>query len=104
MFLGTWDIDSFRRSWVSVMGNSGSDANGEFGVLGHIISSIDATVSIVFSVGGSNFLREIYSTFNENVIQRKLLDFLIFTLRLLKCCLRKSSSVLFESLDALSMT
>ena len=76
----------------------------EFGIIGQILVSTDATFPVVLIVEGSSLLDEDYAAHIDSGNKQKLIDFSIFILRLQKRCLRMSSSSVFASLNGFSMT
>ena len=104
VFVGTRDKNFCRCVCRAVLENFTSYATSEFAILGHVISSVDATVLIVSIVGGYIFLNEIYSTYIGSENQRKLIHSPNFFLRLLKRYMQQSSSALFVSIVTFSLT
>ena len=94
----------FRRVCVAAMDKFTCAATTELGIIGQVLSSVEATVPNPSVVVGSNLLSEIYSTYIGSGNQQNLIKIPNSTFGLLKRCMHKSSSSVFGSLDVFSTT
>ena len=81
-----------------------SDSANEFGIVGQILSTEDATVPVMSIVGGSNLPSEVFAAYIRSGDKHKLMTFFFFSLRLQKRCLQKSSSFVVATVDAFFLT
>ena len=100
----TWEKGTFRRVAVDVVDRSAVDATHEVAVLGSIVAAVGSSASLVAISGGSHVVADTYKEYLGSGYSRKLVEYPIFDLRLLKRCLQKVSSSVFGSLDPFSMT
>ena len=103
-FLRTWEKGTFRRVAVDVVDRFTVDATLDVSVLGSVVSAVGSSASLVAISGGSHVLADTYKEYLGSGYSRKLVEYPIFDLRLLKRFLQKVSSSVFGSLDPFSMT
>ena len=103
-FIRTWEKGSFRWVAVDVVDHFTVDATHEVAVLGSVVAAVGSSVFLVAISGGSHVLADTYKAYLGSGYSRKLVEYPIFDLRLLKPCLQKVSSSVFGSLDPFSMT
>ena len=104
VFVLTWEKDTFRRVAVAVTDHFAVDATQELSVLGPVVAAVGGSASLVAVSGGSHVLADTYGEYLGSGYSRKLVEYPVFDLRLLKRCLQKVSSSVFGSLDTFSMT
>ena len=102
-FMRTWEKGTFRRVAVDVVDRFAVDATHEVAVLGSVVAAVGSSASLVAISGGSH-VADTYKEYLGSGYSRKLVEYPVFNLRLLKRCLQKVSSVVFGSLDPFSMT
>ena len=103
-FVRTWEKGTFRRVAVDVVDRFAVDATHEVAVLGSVVVAVGSSASLVAISGGSHVVADTYKEYLGSGYSRKLVEYPIFDLRLLKRCLQKVSSSVFGSLDPFSMT
>ena len=103
-FMRTWEKGTFRRVAVNVTDRFAVDATYELSVLGSVVSAVGGSASLVAVSGGPLVLADTYGKYLGNGHTHKLVEYPIYDLRLLKGCLQKVSSSVFESLDPFSVT
>ena len=104
VFVRTWRRDSFYHVAVGVIDRYHGDASRELVILGQVLCAIGSGASLVSISGGSHTLVECYKEYLGSGCMRGLLDYPTFDVRLLKRCLQKFASPVFETLDPFSMT
>ena len=102
-FMRTWKKDTFRRVAVTVSDRFSGDATHELTVLGSILTTVGCSASLVTVSGRSHVLVATYGDHLGSWYARKLVEYPIFDLRLLKRCLQKVSFSVFGSLNPFSM-
>ena len=100
----TWEKDTFRRDALIVSDRFSSDATHDLSVLGSVMATVGGSASLVAVSGGSHVLVDTYGDYLGSGYNRKLVEYPIFELRLLKRCLQNVSFSVFGSLDPFSMT
>ena len=103
-FMRTWEKGTFRRIAVAVTNRFDVDATHELSVLESVVAGVGGTTSLVAVSGGSHVLADSYGESLGSGYSQKLVEYLVFDLRLLKRCLQKVSSSACGSLDPFSMT
>ena len=103
-FIRTWEKDTFRRVAVAVTDRFSIDATYKLSVLGSIVAAVGGSASLVAVSGGSHVLANAYGEYLGSGYSRKLVEYPVFDLRLLKRRLQKLSSSVFGSLDPFFMT
>ena len=86
-FMRTWEKDTFRRVAVAVTDRFAVDATHELTVVGSVAAAVGGSASLVAVSGGSHVLADTYGEYLGSGYNRKLVDYTIFDLRLLKRCL-----------------
>ena len=102
--LGTWDGEKFRRVVIGVLDRFENDITPELSVVGSVFAAVDSSASVVAISGVSHILAVTCVVYLGNGYKKKLVEYLIFDLRLLKRCLQKATSSVFGCLDPFSMT
>ena len=74
------------------------------GNLGKILSAIDSSVTLISLSGGSHTLVDCYREYLGSGYTKTLVDYLLSYVRFLKWCLQKTASVVFTTLDPISIT
>ena len=100
----TWVKDTFRPVAVAVTDRFAVDATYELSVLGSVFAAVGVSASLVAVSGGSHVLADTCGEYLGSGYSRKLVEYPVFDLRLLKRCLQKKPSSVFGSLDPFSMT
>ena len=100
----TWEKDTFRWVAVAVKDPFSIDATHELLMLGSVVAAGGRSASLVTVSGGSHVLADTCGEYLGSGYSRKLVEYQVFDLRLLKRCLQKMSSSVFRSLDPFSMT
>ena len=95
-FIRTWEKDTFRRVAETVSDQFCSDATHELSVFGSVVAAVGSLASPVAVFVESHVLADTYGDFLGSGYDRKLVEYPIFDLILLKRCLQKVS---FPSLD-----
>ena len=95
---------TFRRVAVALTDRVAVDATHKFPVLVSVVAAVGGSLSLVAVSGGSNVLADTYGEYLGTGYSRKLVEYPVFDLRLLKRCLQKVSSAVFGSLVPFSMT
>ena len=103
-FMRTWDKGTFRRVAVTVADRFAIDATHKLSVLGSVVAAVGGSASLVAISGGSHVLTDTYGEYLGSGYTHKLVEYPISDLRLLKRCLQKVSSSVFESPNPFSMT
>ena len=103
-FMRTWEKGTFRRVAVDVVERFTGVATHDVAVLGSVVSAVGSSASLVTISSGSHVLADTYKEHLGSGYSQKLVEYPFFDLRLLKRCLQKVSSFVFESLDPFSMT
>ena len=104
VFLRTWDVDTFRRVFVTTLDHYSSDPYQEISTLGRVVDALGPDVSVASISGGSTVLVEAFCEYLGSGYRQKLIDYPVFDLRLFRRCLQRTSSSVFGSLDGLEMT
>ena len=104
MFLRTWRKDSFYRVAVGVIYRYDGDASSKLVILEHDLCAIGSGASLVSISGWSHTLVECYKEYLGSGYMPGLLDYPTLDVRLLKCCLQKTVSTVYGTLDPSSMT
>ena len=104
VFLGTWDVDTFRRVCVAALDRYSSDPHQELSVSGQVVDALGLDVSVASISGGSTVLVEAFCEYLGSGHRQKLFDYPFFDVRLFRRCLQRTASSVFGSLDGLSMT
>ena len=73
-------------------------------VLGRILDAAGPDTAVVSLHGGPHVLAEAFASYLGSGYQSKLIENPTFDLRLLKCCLQRTASFVFGSLDPFSLT
>ena len=100
--LRTWVKNTFRRVAVVVIDRFAIDATHELSVFLSVVAAVGGSASLIAVSGGSHVLADTNGDYLGSGYSRKLLEYPVFDLRLLKRCLRKVSSSMFRSLDRFS--
>ena len=100
----TWVKDTFRRVDVAVTDRFSSDATHELSVLQSVVAAVGGSASLVAVSGGWHVLADTHGECLVRGYSRKLVEYQVFDLRLLKRCLQKVSSSVFGPLDPFSTT
>ena len=79
------------------------DATHDLSILGSFLAKVRGLASVVAVSGGSRVLVDTYGDYFESGYDRKLVDYPLFDLRLLKLLLQSISSSAFGSLNLCSM-
>ena len=103
-FNRTWEKGTFRRVAVDVVDRFTVNAAHEIAVLGSLVAAVGSSACLVAVSGGSHGVADTYKVYLGSGYSRKLVEYPVFDLRLLKRCLQKVSSFVFGSLDPFSMT
>ena len=98
-FIRLWEKDTFRRVAVAVTERFSSDATHNLSVLGSLVATVGGLASLVAISGASHVLADTYGEYLGSGYSQKLVEYPIFDLRLLRRCLQKVSSSVFEPLD-----
>ena len=101
-FIRTWEKDIFRRVAVAVSDCFSSDATDEVSELASIVSAVEGSTSHVVVSSRSHAWVDTNVDYLGSRYNRKLVEYPIFDLRLLKQCLRKAFSSVFGYLDPFS--
>ena len=104
VFIRTWKAGEFVRVAVAIYDRYYGDAISELAILGKILSAVGRGASLVSLSGGSHTLVECYKEYLGSGYTKTLVEYRFFDARLLKRCLQKAASVVFGTLDPLSMT
>ena len=104
VFSRTRRKDNFYRVAVGVIERYYGNASSELVIPGQVAGAIGSGASPVSFSGGSNTLVECYKEYLGSGYMRGLLDYPTFDVRLLKCCLQKTASTVFGTLDPSPMT
>ena len=97
VFMRTWEKNTFRRIAVAVTDRFAVDATHKLSVLVSVVAAVGGSTSLVAVSGGSHVLADIYGENLGSGYSRKLVEFPVFDLCLLKQCLQKVSSSVFRS-------
>ena len=100
----TWERSRFRRVCVAVLNRISANNTLEATVLGKILDAAGPDTAVVSLHGGPHVPSEAFASYLGNGYQAKLIENPTFHLRLLKCCLQRTASSVFGSLDPFSMT
>ena len=103
-FMRTWNKDTFHRVAVAVTDRFAVDAIHKHSVLWSVGATKGGSASLVAVSGGSHALTDTYGEYLGSGYSHKLVEYPVFDLRLLKRCLQKVSSSVFEPLDPFSLT
>ena len=103
-FMRTWEKDTSRRVAVAVTDRFSVDATYELSLLGSVVTAVRGSASLVAVSGVSLVLTDTYGEYLGSEYSRKLVEYPVFDLRVLKRCLQKVSPSVFGSLDPFSMT
>ena len=103
-YIRTWKAVEFVRVAVAIIDRYYGDANNELAFLGKILSAVGSRASLFSLSGGSHTLVECYKENLGSGYTKTLVDYPTFDVRLLKRCLQKTASVVFETLDPFSRT
>ena len=104
VFIRTWKAGAFVRLAVAIIDRYYGDANSELAILGKILSVVGSGASLVSLSGSCHTLVECYKEYLGSGYTKTLVDYPVFDASLLKRCLQKTASVVFGTLDPLSMT
>ena len=104
VYIRTWKAGEFVRVAVAIIDRYYGDVNSELAFLGKFLSAVGSGASLVSLPGVSNTLVDCSREYLGSGYTKNLVDFPIFDVRLLKRCLQKSASVVFETLNPFSMT
>ena len=99
----TWEKDTFRQVAVTVTDRFAVDATQELSVLGSVVAALGGSASLVAVSDGSHVLVDTYGEYLGSGYSYKLVEYPVFDLRLMKRCLQKVSSYVFEPLDCPSL-
>ena len=83
-FMGTWEKEIFRRFAVAVTDRFAVDATHELSVLGSVVAAVGGSGSLVAVSGGLHVLADTYGEYLGSGCSRKLVEYPVFDLRLLK--------------------
>ena len=100
----TWERSTFRRDCVAVLSQFSANTTLEATVLGKNLDAAGPDTAVVSIHGGLHVLAEAFASYLGSGYQSKLLEYPRFDLRLLKCCLQRTASSVFGSLDQFSLT
>ena len=103
-FVRTWVKDTSCRVVVAITDRLSSDATHDLSVLGSRVAALGGSAPLVAVSGGSHILADTYGEYLGSVYSQKLIEYTKFDLHLLKRCLQKVSSSVFESLNLFSST
>ena len=103
-YIRTWKAGEFVRVAVAIIDRYYGDANSELAILGKNLSAVGSGASLVSLSGGSHTLVECYKEYLGSYYTKTFVDYPIFDARLLKRYLQKTASVIFWTLDPVSMT
>ena len=87
-FMHTWE-DTFRWVAVAVTDLFSGDATHELSVLGSVVAAVGGSASLFALFGGSHVLADTYGKYLGSGYSRKLVEYPLFDLRLLKRCQQK---------------
>ena len=104
VYIKTWKAGEFVRVVVAIIDRYYCDANSELANLGKILSAVGSGASLVSLSGGSHTLVNCYREYLGSGYTKTFVGYPIFDVRLLKRCLQKTASLVFGTLDPLSMT
>ena len=104
LFVRTWRRNSFYPVAVGVVDHYLGGANSELVIPGQVLCAIGSRASLLSVSVGSHTLVECYKEYLGSGCMRGLLDYPTFDVRLLKRCLQKTDSTVFETLNRFSMT
>ena len=99
VFLRTWDVDTFRRTFVATLDCYSSDPHQENSVLGRVVGALGPGVSVASISGVSTILVEAFWVYLGSGYRQKLIDYPFFDLGLFRRCLQQTASSVFDSLD-----
>ena len=99
----TWERSRFRRVCVAVLSPFSADTTLEATFLAKIVDAAGPDTSVVSLHGGPHVLAEAFASYLGSGYRAKLVEYLIFDLRLLKRCIQRTSASVFGSLDPFSM-
>ena len=97
----TWEKNTLRRLAVAVTDRFRSDDTHDLSVLGSVVAAVGGSASPAAISGG---LSDTYGEYLGSASIHNLVECPMFDLRLLKRCLQKVFSSVFESLDPFSIT
>ena len=100
----TWEKSTFRRVCVAVLNRFSASTVLEATVLGKILDAAGPDAAVVSLHGGPHVLAEAFANYLGSGYQTKLIQYPTFDLRLMKRCLQRTASFVFESLDPFSLT
>ena len=103
-FARTWEKDTVPRVTVTLSDSFSIAATQQLSVIGSIVAAVGVLASLVAVSGGSHVLVDTYIDYLGKGYDRKLVEYPIFDLRLLKRGLQKVASSAFGYWDLFSMT
>ena len=104
VFLLTWHVDTFRRVCVASLDCYSSDPHQEISALGRMVDALGPNLFVASISGGSTILVEAFCEYLGSGYRQKLIDHLVFDLRLFRRCSQRTAASVFGSLDGLAMT
>ena len=103
-FIPTWEKDTFRRVAVTMSDRFSSDATHNLSVLGSVVTAVADSASLVAVSAGSHVLAGTYCDCLGSRYNRKVVEYPMFDLGLVKRFLQNVSFSVFGFLDPFSMT
>ena len=100
----TWERSTFRRLWVAVLSRFSAHTTLEATVLGKLLDAAGPDTAVVSLHGGPHVLAEAFASYLGSGYQAKFIEYPKIDLRLLKCCLQRTASPVFGSLDPFPLT
>ena len=100
----TWESSTFPRVCVAVLNRFSASTTLEATVLGKILDAAGPDTAVVSLHGVPHVLAEAFASYLRSGYQARLVEYPTFDLRLLKCCLQRTASSVFGSLDPFSLT
>ena len=94
-FTRTWEKDNFHRNTVAVTDRFSSDATHEMSLVRSIVDAVGSEASLVAVSVRSHGLADTYGHYSGSGYNRKLVEYAISDLRLLKQCLQKVTASIF---------
>ena len=92
------------RASVAIIDRHYGNANSELAILGETLNATGSGATLISLSGGSHTLVDCYRQYPGSGYMKTLVDYLISYVRLLKWCLQKTASLVFATVDPISLT
>ena len=104
VYIRTWKSCEFVRLVFTINDQYYGDPNSKLTILHKIQCAFASAASLISLSGGSHTLVDCCKEYLGSSYTNTLVDYPIFEVRLVKCCLQKTASVVLWTLDNFSMT